>query len=288
MRMTGLEKAGTWLGENLVQSLGLMSPFCPLYLGAAVLIGILWLCRSQRWSLGEAWRYLGGLCWEHRRSMREDGLWALFQLLVLRLPIAALHLALFQWAYENLLRLEGSQGFYASEILEGFLATVVTMLAIDFAAYVMHRALHEVPGLWWIHRLHHQARFLTPLSTLRQHPLEPFLLNGARGLAAGASLGILHLLLPNGTPVWIVAGMGPGFLLYMFTVNLHHAPLPVRYPAWLCTILISPHIHHLHHSKAPEHHGKNFGVIFSFWDRWLSTYRDQEVGLGELEFGVEA
>jgi sterol desaturase/sphingolipid hydroxylase (fatty acid hydroxylase superfamily) len=278
-----------WLGENLKQSLGLSSPFCPLYLVPALLMGILWLKHSQQWTVGEACRYLWEQGRRHRRSIQVDGLWALFQVLVLRTPIAVLHLALFHWAYEGTLALasDESDGFILSYGWEAFLATALTMLAIDFAAYGMHRALHDLPGLWWIHRLHHQARYLTPLSTLRQHPLEPLLLNGARGLAAGLVLGCLHLILPRGTPVWTIAGMGPGFFLYMFTVNLHHAPLPLRYPSWLRWVLISPHIHHIHHSMAPEHHGKNFGVIFSFWDRWLGTYHDQEVGLEELQFGLE-
>jgi len=279
-----------WLKENLVQGLGLTSPFCPLYLVPAVLMSLLWLCRTQTWSLRQAWDYTRIMSWKHRRAIQVDGLWALFQFIFLRAPVAWFHVTLFHHSYEWVLAWGGEElsGLHAPEILEALLATAITMLAIDLAAYAMHRALHCVPGLWWIHRLHHQAQFLTPFSTLRQHPLEPFLLNGARGLAAGLSLGVLHLLFPSSTPVWTFAGMGLGFFLYMFTVNLHHAPIPVRYPLMLRSFLVSPHIHHIHHSKAPEHHDRNFGVIFSFWDRFFGTYLDQEVGLEELEFGVEA
>jgi sterol desaturase/sphingolipid hydroxylase (fatty acid hydroxylase superfamily) len=278
-----------WLSSSLEQSMGLASPFCPLYLLPSMGIALVWLSRSQQWTLKEASVYLWDNSRQHGRCIGVDGLWALFQLLFLRTPIALLHLALFQWAYGLLVGLASDEavGWALNHGLEALLATLVTMLAIDVAAYGMHRALHELPGLWWIHELHHQAQYLSPFSTLRQHPLEPFLLNGARGLAAGFALGGLHLLLPNETPIWTIAGMGPGFFLYMFTVNLHHAPLPVRYPRWMRSILVSPHIHHIHHSKAPEHHGKNFGVIFSFWDRWFGTYWDQDVGLGELKFGVE-
>ena len=268
----------------------LSSPFCPLYLVPTVGVALIWLCHSQSWTVQEALRYLRHESHQHRRAIGVDGLWALFQMLCLRAPLAAWHVALFQWAYDSTLGLAPGTGwgFALNHVWEALLGTVLTMLAIDFAAYVMHRALHEMPGLWWIHRLHHRAEFLTPFSTLRQNPIEPLLLNGARGLAAGIMLGALHGLLPNETPIWTIAGMGPGFFLYMFTVNLHHAPLPIRYPEALRMILISPHIHHIHHSKAPEHHGKNFGVIFSFWDRWLGTYWDQEVSLGELQFGLDA
>ncbi len=278
-----------WLSENVKQSLSLTSPFCPLYLAPTAGIILWWLSRSQQWTLRESFHYLWELSRQNRHSIGSDGLWALFQVLFLRTPIALLHLALFNWAYAKMVGLgtDDGMGFSLDSSWEALFATVVTMLAIDLAAYATHRALHELPGLWWIHRLHHEARFLSPFSTLRQHPLEPLLLNGMRGLAAGLALGALHLLLPNGTPIWTIAGMGPGFFLYMFTVNLHHAPLPIRYPRWMRRILISPHIHHIHHSKAPEHHGRNFGVIFSFWDRWLGTYWDQDLALGELEFGVQ-
>lgn len=285
-----MESAFHQLGKILAQGLGLSSPFCPLYLLPAFGIALFWLSRSQSWTVKEAWQYLWLESRRNRRSIGTDSLWALFQMLILRAPLAALQLVLFQWAYESIVgsSAERSWGFALHPFWEAFLGTVLTMLAIDFAAYIMHRALHDVPGLWWIHRLHHAAEFLTPFSTLRQNPLEPCLLNGARAVAAGAVLGLLHLCLPNETPIFTIAGMGPGFFLYMFTVNLHHAPLPIRYPRWLRRFLISPHIHHIHHSRAPEHHGKNFGVIFSFWDLWFGTYWDQEVGLGELEFGVEA
>jgi sterol desaturase/sphingolipid hydroxylase (fatty acid hydroxylase superfamily) len=277
--------------ENFFHPLiSLSSPFCPLYLVPTVGFAVLWLSHSQSWTFPEAVRYLWQQVRQNGRIIGVDGLWALFQMLCLRVPLAAWHLALFQWAYENTLGLapDTDWGLGLDHVWEALLGTMLTMLAIDFAAYAMHRALHECPGLWWIHRLHHATEFLTPFSTLRQNPLEPLLLNGARGLAAGVMLGFLHLLLPNETPIWTIAGMGPGFFLYMFTVNLHHAPLPIRYPHALRKILISPHIHHIHHSKAPEHHGKNFGVIFSFWDRWFGTYWDQDVRLGELQFGIEA
>jgi sterol desaturase/sphingolipid hydroxylase (fatty acid hydroxylase superfamily) len=277
-----------WLQEKLEQGFGLSSPFCPWYLVSATLGAGFWLMHTQGWTFVETLRYTRRLVWTHRHAIRVDGFWALVQLLFLRVPVALFHVALFQWAYQGMLDLGADRihGIEAPEALEALVATLVTMLAIDAAAYAVHRALHGLPSLWWIHRLHHEARFLTPLSTLRQHPLEPFLLNGTRGLIAGISLGLVHLILPNETPVWSYAGMGFGFFLYMFTVNLHHAPFPIRYPNFLCSILISPHMHHLHHSRAPEHFGKNFGVVFSFWDRIFGSYWDQTVGLDELEFGA--
>jgi sterol desaturase/sphingolipid hydroxylase (fatty acid hydroxylase superfamily) len=276
------------LQEGFAQSLSLTSPFCPWYLIPAAGLCVFWLMQTQAWSPAQVLGYARRVSWQNRRHLLIDGLWAVFQIGFLRAPVALLHLALFQWSYDTLLNAGGErfEFWQGPQAVEALLATVVTMLAIDFAAYLMHRALHSSSALWWIHRIHHQARFLSPLSTLRQHPLEPFLLNGARGLAAGLSLGALHLLFPNCTPVWTIGGMGVGFFLYMFTVNLHHAPIPLRYPMILRCILISPHIHHIHHSRNEAHFGRNFGVVFSIWDRMFGTYLDQDVGLEELEFGL--
>lgn len=275
--------------EGLLEIFGWASPFCPLYLLSAALYCAVWLVKSQRWTKKQAFRYF----WEkhrvHRRSLASDGLWTLFQIVILRIPLALLHVAIFQLSYEAILDVGDGFPFtfHAPRLLETMIVTTLTMLAIDFAAYGTHRALHGFPGLWRIHRVHHQSRFLTPLATFRQHPLESVLLNSARGLAAGLMLGIVHIFLPSSTPVWTVAGMGIGFFAYMFTVNLHHAPIPIRFPRPFCTVLISPHVHHLHHSQAKEHAGKNFGVIFSFWDRIFGSYLDQDIGLDELEFGID-
>jgi sterol desaturase/sphingolipid hydroxylase (fatty acid hydroxylase superfamily) len=60
--------------------------------------------------------------------------------------------------------------------------------------------------------------------------------------------------------------------------------VPVRYPRWLGRLVLSPHVHHLHHSRAPEHRDCNFGVIFPYWDRLFGTYRDEAPAA--LRFGL--
>lgn len=274
--------------EFLRQSLGLSSPFCPLYLLAGFCACGGWLMRTQKMSARESWNYVCARIKSNRKALGVDGIWTMFHLIFLRLPIALTHIALFDWAYAFMQdEIPLSVDWQTATWIEGLLATLVTMLAIDFSAYGLHRAFHSWSWLWKIHRVHHSARFLTPLTTLRQHPLEPLLLNGIRGLAAGLALGFLHLLFPAATPVWTIGGIGAGFFFYMFTVNLHHAPIPLRYPAVLSMLLVSPHIHHLHHSRAVEHHGRNFGVVFSFWDRIFGSYQDQTFGLDELRFGLD-
>ena len=159
-------------------------------------------------------------------------------------------------------------------LAEGILITILSMLAYDFATYVMHRMMHHNPLLWRIHAFHHSAKTLTFFTTFRQHPLEPVLLALARSTAVGLCLALFHCFFSAGAQVITIMGLGAGFFLYMLTVNLHHSPVAVRYPAMMRKILISPHTHHLHHSLDRQRDNKNYGVIFSVWDRWCKTYQE--------------
>jgi len=158
--------------------------------------------------------------------------------------------------------------------VESILVTLIAMLAYDFASYFTHRWMHTNPVLWRIHAFHHSAETLTFFTTYRQHLLEPVLLTVTRTSAVVLSLVLFHYFFATNAHVITVIGLGLGFFIYMFTVNLHHSPIPVRYPHFLRKILVSPHVHHLHHSADALYSGKNYGVIFSFWDIWFKTYAD--------------
>ena len=52
------------------------------------------------------------------------------------------------------------------------LYSFVTLLLYDFIFYVIHFTEHKVPALWVIHKVHHSAEVLTPLTRYREHVLE--------------------------------------------------------------------------------------------------------------------
>jgi sterol desaturase/sphingolipid hydroxylase (fatty acid hydroxylase superfamily) len=271
------------------------SIFYPPYLASALLLSFAWLAWSHGLGPLRAVRVLFSRDAWFSRSSGVDFLLSLFNLTAWRTVIVTVETSAFLAGLGSLRAfgglLERHLALHSVLVLptavEAALATIVTMLCFDFASYAAHRALHASPFLWSLHSVHHAAEQLTPLTTYRQHPLEPLLLNGARGAAAGLGLGFFHLIFPQSTPVVTVLGLGAGFFIYMFTVNLHHSPVPVNYPSWLKRVLVSPHVHHLHHSSEPQHFDRNFGVVFSFWDRFFETYLDEKVGLGELRFGLE-
>jgi sterol desaturase/sphingolipid hydroxylase (fatty acid hydroxylase superfamily) len=176
--------------------------------------------------------------------------------------------------------------FHLPPFLESLLATMVTMVSIDCASYFLHRGMHTYQWMWKIHSFHHSVIKMSFFSTHRQNPLETFILTLGRTLFAAIGLSLFHFFFRSNSPVLLINGLGAGFFFYMFTVNLHHSHIPVSYPKWIRLILVSPHVHHIHHSLNPLHFGKNYGVVFSFWDRIFGTSFDEEVELGQLHFGI--
>lgn len=238
---------------------------------------------------GESWRsalhtMLARKVWLTRSTLVDVTLSAGYALL-LATPAAAWQTSVFRVvsaALGDLPELPWSLALPAAA--EALIVSVYAMLWIDFATYVAHVAMHKLPLLWPLHAVHHAATELTLFTTHRQHPLEPFLLNTARGASAAVGMTLFYRVFPQLTPPATVLGVGAGFFVYMFTVNLQHSHVPVRYPRWLGRLVLSPHVHHLHHSRAPEHRDCNFGVIFPYWDRLFGTYRDEAPG--ELRFGL--
>jgi len=50
--------------------------------------------------------------------------------------------------------------------------SLVLLLCYDFTFFLLHYAEHKVPVLWAIHKVHHSAEVLTPLTRYREHVLE--------------------------------------------------------------------------------------------------------------------
>lgn len=279
------------LEDFLTTRLGPGSIFFPPYLLCSGLFALFWLKRVEQYGLKDAFDILVLRDQSREPSMRVDWLFSLCFVVALQGPVHEFENAAFMhtlYASEHVLSLLGSAPWElrAPVVFEGVLATLLTMLAIDFSSYAMHRALHRFTPLWRVHAVHHAATGLTPFTTYRQHPLEPVILNGARGVAAAVALACFHWVFVQRTPVVTIYGLGAGFFAYMFTVNLHHASVPVRYPRWLRYVLISPHVHHLHHSADKQHQNCNFGVVFAFWDRAFRTYFERDFSAGELRFGL--
>ena len=128
----------------------------------------------------------------------------------------------------------------------------------DVTIYWLHRFSHEVPFLWRFHAVHHSTRHLDWISGVRNHPLDgallapPFVLLAAAGVPL-AYVGALSV-------VQVVTGL---FL---------HANVRWRW-RWLQRIVITPELHHWHHSSEAEAINTNYSVFLPLWDIMFGTYR---------------
>jgi sterol desaturase/sphingolipid hydroxylase (fatty acid hydroxylase superfamily) len=150
--------------------------------------------------------------------------------------------------------------------LVGGAYTFVHFLVDDATRYLLHRAMHERPLLWALHQVHHSAEVLTPLTIYRIHPLERVLI-GLRGvLGSGLVAGVFVFLFRGRLTFYEIAGVNAvGFWFNLLGANLRHSHVWLSFGPleWLW---LSPAQHQLHHSRAPRHHGKNYGSFLAIWD----------------------
>ena len=171
-------------------------------------------------------------------------------------------------------------------LFQGALLGITMLVFNDLANYWVHRLLHQLPWLRRIHTLHHSAEQLTLLTTHRIHPIEPLLLAIGRGLALTPVLMVAQTIFSDQLASTLLAALCISSPLYHLTLHLQHCHISIRYPRLLRYFLMSPHVHQIHHSSAPEHRHKNYAIVFSFWDRMFGTYLDDLPLKQVLRFGI--
>lgn len=161
-----------------------------------------------------------------------------------------------------LLAQEQGSGLFNIITIQSWLAIGASFLALDFAIWTQHLALHRVPWLWRLHRAHHSDTQMDVTTALRFHPLE---IVGSLGYKA---IVIMALGAPPEAVLAFEIVLGAGAL---FT----HANIAV--PKWLEQplryLIVTPALHLIHHSPNAIETNSNFGFSFSFWDRLCGTYR---------------
>ena len=168
-----------------------------------------------------------------------------------------------------------------------FIFSVFAFAFDDLLRFLHHRLMHAVPLLWRLHRVHHSARILTPITLYRTHPLESAMATIRNSLSLGVLTGIFLFCFEARLSVATFFGINVfGFLFNLLGANLRHSHIPLSFGP-MERIFISPKQHQIHHSRDPRHFDSNFGVSLALWD-WLgrSLVRSEAVS-AKLRFGVE-
>ncbi|MBV1867948.1 MAG: sterol desaturase family protein [Marinosulfonomonas sp.] len=172
---------------------------------------------------------------------------------------------------------EHGWGLFNIVATPGWLAILVSLLALDLAIYLQHVMFHAVPGLWRLHRLHHADLEFDVTTALRFHPIE--------------------IMLSMGVKLLVVAALGPpAIAVLIFEVILNasamfnhsNVRLPARLDALLRLFIVTPDMHRVHHSILPSETNSNFGFNLPWWDRLLGTYLAQpRDGHDGMTIGIE-
>lgn len=135
------------------------------------------------------------------------------------------------------------------------------MLLSDFCYYVYHRATHRVALFWSVHAIHHQHEHLNSSVGFRLEWL------------ADPVAALFFVLMPL-SGVDSTTGFEALALVSVYAATAHSPVLPR--PTW--GIFVTPAVHGAHHSRDARFAGKNFGAMFSFWDRLFGTWQEPTAG----------
>ncbi|HCZ9559225.1 TPA: sterol desaturase family protein [Vibrio cholerae] len=179
-----------------------------------------------------------------------------------------------------------THGMFEPTLLISLIYTIGAILVFDFGTFLEHYLAHRVRFLWEFHKVHHVPVTLNPLTAYRSHPVNQacyiIVTSGLLGLYSGLFNSFF-----DGQSLAITFA-GQNLFMFLFLVlglNLQHSHVNIRYPRILRDIFVSPSYHQLHHSSNPVHYDKNFGFLFSFWDRLFGCqyHPNKET---KLEFGI--
>jgi sterol desaturase/sphingolipid hydroxylase (fatty acid hydroxylase superfamily) len=144
-------------------------------------------------------------------------------------------------------------------------------LVKDFANYWGHRAFHT-RWLWDFHKVHHSAPVLVPATASRLHFVEKIVEKLTNTLCIGVYAGVFWYACGGEISRYTLFGVTwMVLILNGFAANLRHTHVWLSFGPVAEHVLNSPAQHQIHHSDAPKHVNKNFGINLSLWDWMFGT-----------------
>ena len=157
------------------------------------------------------------------------------------------------------------------------LVWIISYLALSFLDFIVHLASHKIPLLWRFHKIHHSDHALDVTSTFRSHPVMQTGLIGVE---------LLFVILLGLSPEIVL-----GRTVLVLFVNLsHHTTLliPEKIDKALRRVIMTPRLHHLHHSAHVSETDTNYGLDLVIWDQLFRTYLpESKRPKAEFKYGLD-
>jgi len=166
-------------------------------------------------------------------------------------------------------------GFLQMIDMNIYLTLIFGLVFMDlFSSYIPHWIEHHIKWMWKFHLIHHTDQHVDTTTANRHHPGESVI----RFMFTTLAVIIM------GAPMWLV------FMYQAMSVvftQFNHSN--TKMPGWLDDTLVlvfcSPNMHRVHHHYRQPYSDKNYGNIFSIWDRVFGTFI--KVDNSKLKYGVD-
>jgi Delta7-sterol 5-desaturase len=124
--------------------------------------------------------------------------------------------------------------------------------------YWLHRWMHIPAVFKVVHKWHHDSQIASPWTAFSFHPIEGFI--------QAVFLPLLLLFLPLNVYVLVIM-----LVIMSFSSVINHLDIEI-YPRWFSKLLFfKTIIGATHHSLHHKQYKYNYGLYFTWWDKWLDT-----------------
>ena len=262
------------------------------YLLAAIIIAFLWLYFNKKMSVKKSLKKIFNYkIFFSKSSVSDYKIFFLNQIIMILISpilVAQLTIATFLYYYfHSITWLSVGMLSHVPVVVVVILFTSIHFILDDFTKFFVHRCMHKWHILWALHKVHHSATTLTPMTVFRTHPLEGVIFSFRGAITQAVTISSFIFLFGSNVDLFTVLGANIfTFLFNIFGSNLRHSHIGIKYWKWLEYIVISPAQHQVHHSVDKKHYDKNFGVAFAFWD-WIFGSHHHSEDTDNLILGVD-
>lgn len=245
------------------------------YLASAAFIAIVWQVSHGQKAKHAFLALFHRKIWTSRSAIADYGVFFINHAITLLLsPLLLARLSVAGATYHLLAQVAGAPGILTNTppLLATVSFTLVLFLLDDWSRFALHKCMHDIPFLWALHKVHHSARTMTPLTVYRVHPLEGLLYALRSTIIQGLCTALFVYLMGNNLSLLSV--LGASIFIFIFNVlgsNLRHSHIRISYWPALENFFISPFQHQLHHSTSPKHFNKNYGAVLAIWDKYSGS-----------------
>jgi sterol desaturase/sphingolipid hydroxylase (fatty acid hydroxylase superfamily) len=134
----------------------------------------------------------------------------------------------------------------------------LTLFIQDTYYYWIHRWMHKPSVYRYLHKIHHKSVHTSVFTSFSFHPLETVL--------QAIILPLIVIFLPMHYYALLLM-----LLIMTISATINHAGVEIypsgKYGKWFRQWVIGATHHDQHHRKF----NYNFGLYFTFWDKWMGT-----------------